>query len=33
MKKKGEISFEGVSPLITYENVYKNKRIIYYKIT
>jgi len=32
MKKNGEIDYEGVSPLITYENVYRNNRIVDYKI-
>lgn len=26
MKTRGEIFFEGISPLVTYENVYKNKK-------
>ena len=30
MKKRKEVDFEGRSPLVTYENVYKNKRIIAY---
>ncbi len=32
MKKKGEISFEGKSPLVTYEQVYKMKRKLEYSI-
>jgi hypothetical protein len=32
MKKIKEISFDGTSPLVTYENVYKLKREIFYKI-
>ncbi|WP_225975347.1 hypothetical protein [Panacibacter ginsenosidivorans] len=32
MKKNGEIDYEGLSPLVTYENVYKNKRKLDYKI-
>ena len=30
MKKKGEITFEGLSPLVTYDNVYRyNKKVVY----
>jgi three-Cys-motif partner protein len=32
MKKKGDIYYEGISPLITYENVYKAKKKVNYKI-
>jgi len=32
LKKEGKIYYEGASPLVTYENVYKIKRIIDYKI-
>jgi three-Cys-motif partner protein len=32
MKRKGEIYYEGVSPLITYENVFKMKKKVDYKI-
>jgi three-Cys-motif partner protein len=32
MKKDGEISFEGTSPLVTYEQVYKMKRKVKYSI-
>lgn len=32
MKKDGEVFFEGTSPLITYEQVYKNRRKIGYTI-
>lgn len=32
MKKNGEVSFEGISPLVTYDNVYKNKKKIDYLI-
>lgn len=32
MKRKNEIQYEGVSPLVTYENVYKKKRSVEYKI-
>ncbi|MEZ4941578.1 MAG: three-Cys-motif partner protein TcmP [Saprospiraceae bacterium] len=32
MKKAGLISFDGPSPLVTYENVYKNSRLLSYKI-
>jgi hypothetical protein len=32
MKKKGDIYYEGISPLITYENVYKTKKKVDYKI-
>lgn len=32
MKRKGEIDYEGLSPLVTYENVYKAKKKIEYKI-
>lgn len=32
MKKKGEVSYEGISPLVTYDNVYKLKKKTDYKI-
>lgn len=32
MKKEGKINYEGSSPLITYDNIYKERRIINYKI-
>lgn len=32
MKKENLIDFEGSSPLVTYENVYKNKRLMHYKV-
>lgn len=32
MKKNGEVFFEGTSPLVTYENVYKSPRRVQYKI-
>ncbi len=32
MKKNGIVTYEGRSPLITYENVYKKKKYIQYKI-
>lgn len=32
MKRNKEIDYEGISPLITYENVFKTKRKIEYKI-
>lgn len=32
MKKKGDIYYEGISPLVTYDNVYKSKKKIEYKI-
>ena len=32
MKKDKFIRYEGVSPLVTYDNVYKTNRIIQYKI-
>lgn len=32
MKKNNEVEYEGLSPLITYENVYKTKRKVEYKI-
>ncbi len=32
MKKKGEIEYDGLSPLVTYEAVYKSKNIINYKV-
>lgn len=32
MKKSGEIDFEGASPLVTYENVYKKNKKVDYKI-
>ncbi|HEX5155341.1 MAG TPA: three-Cys-motif partner protein TcmP [Parafilimonas sp.] len=31
MKKNGEVNYDGISPLITYENVFKIKRLIEYK--
>jgi three-Cys-motif partner protein len=31
MKRNNEIFFDGISPLVTYDNVYKNKRIVEYK--
>jgi three-Cys-motif partner protein len=31
MKREGEIHYDGTSPLVTYENVYKVKKKIYYK--
>lgn len=31
MKKRGEISYDSASPLVTYENVYRLKKIIQYK--
>lgn len=31
MKVQKQISYDGISPMVTYENVYKYKRIIYYK--
>jgi three-Cys-motif partner protein len=33
LKKEGKIDYEGRSPLVTYENVFKNKKILTYKIT
>jgi three-Cys-motif partner protein len=33
MKKKGEITYEGISPLVTYDNVYKKHKQVEYKIT
>ncbi len=33
LKQEGAIHYEGLSPLITYDNVYKNKRQIQYQIT
>jgi hypothetical protein len=32
MKKEGLIDFEGSSPLVTYENVYRLPRKLHYKI-
>jgi len=32
MKKKGEINYDGTSPLVTYENVFKNHKKVEYKI-
>ena len=32
MKRNKEVEYEGLSPLITYENVYKSKRKVEYKI-
>lgn len=32
MKKEGEITYDGTSPLVTYDNVYKNKKTVEYKI-
>lgn len=32
MKSNGEINFDGKSPLVTYDNVYKNKKQIDYKV-
>ena len=32
MKKEKKISYDGTSPLVTYENVYKLKKIIKYKV-
>ena len=32
MKKNSEITFEGNSPLVTYEQVYKMKRKLEYRI-
>jgi len=32
MKKKGEVYYEGSSPLVTYDNVYKDKKKLEYKI-
>lgn len=32
LKKEGKISYEGTSPLVTYENVYKDKKQINYKV-
>ena len=32
MKKRGDISFDGTSPLVTYDNVYKNQKKIEYQI-
>lgn len=31
MKKKGEIDYDGTSPLVTYDNVFKNNRKVEYK--
>ncbi len=32
MKRKGEIQYDGLSPLVTYENIYKNIRKVEFKI-
>ncbi len=32
MKKKGEIDYKGISPLVTYDNVHKSKKKVDYKI-
>jgi len=32
MKAKGEISYEGRSPLVTYENVYKKRKRVIYRV-
>lgn len=32
MKKSGALTYDAPSPLVTYENVYKNKRILEYKL-
>jgi three-Cys-motif partner protein len=32
MKRKGEVQFDGASPLVTYDNVYKKKIKVNYKI-
>ena len=32
MKKLGDISYDGVSPLVTYDNVFKSRKIISYTI-
>lgn len=32
MKREGEVSFEGKSPYVTYEQVYKNRRMLEYNI-
>jgi three-Cys-motif partner protein len=32
LKKKGDITYESISPLVTYENVYKMKRKLIYSI-
>jgi three-Cys-motif partner protein len=32
MKKKGEVDYEGLSPLITYDNVYKYRKKVDYKL-
>jgi len=32
MKEKGEISYEGCSPLVTYENVYKKRKRVVYRV-
>lgn len=32
MKKDGEINYEGTSPLVTYDNVYRNNKKIEYKL-
>lgn len=33
MKKDGKILYEGTSPLVTYEMVFKNRRILRYEVT
>jgi len=32
LKKEGKISYDGKSPLVTYDNVHKNKKSMFYKI-
>jgi hypothetical protein len=32
MKKDGEITYDGTSPLVTYDNVYRNNKKVEYKI-
>lgn len=32
MKRKGEVDYDGLSPLVTYENVYKSNKKIEYKL-
>jgi hypothetical protein len=32
MKAKGEISYVGRSPLVTYENVYKKRKKVIYRV-
>lgn len=32
MKKEGEIAFDGISPLINYHQIYKNKRIVKFEV-